>query len=48
MGNNVALHVKAVLILEDNDERIAAFEAAVVALGPEYELRLRSGRLRRR
>lgn len=32
--------MKTVLILEDNDERIAAFQAAVVALGPDFELKL--------
>jgi ADP-ribosylglycohydrolase len=29
---------KTILILEDNEERIAAFENAVKALGPEYDL----------
>jgi ADP-ribosylglycohydrolase len=32
--------VKAILILEDNDERVASFQRAVGALGPEFELRI--------
>jgi hypothetical protein len=32
--------VKTILILEENDERTAAFTKAVVALGAEFELKL--------
>ena len=32
--------MKTILILEDNDERITAFQAAVAALGPDFELKL--------
>jgi ADP-ribosylglycohydrolase len=32
--------MKRILILEDNDERIAAFRKAVAALGPEFELKI--------
>jgi ADP-ribosylglycohydrolase len=31
---------KTILILEDNEERIVAFQAAVKALGPEYQLKV--------
>ena len=31
---------QTILILEDNEERIAAFQRAVAALGDDYELRL--------
>lgn len=32
--------MKTILILEDNDERITAFEKAVAALGPGFELKV--------
>jgi ADP-ribosylglycohydrolase len=32
--------MKSILILEDNDERIAAFQRAVASLGPEFELKI--------
>lgn len=32
--------MKSILILEDNDERVAGFMAAVAQLGPEWQLRL--------
>ena len=32
--------MKRILILEDNDERIAAFERAVATLGDGFELKL--------
>jgi ADP-ribosylglycohydrolase len=31
---------KTILILEDNDERIAGFQAAVATLGPDFELKI--------
>jgi len=32
--------MKSILILEDNDERIAAFQKAVASLGPEFEMKV--------
>jgi len=32
--------MKTILILEDNEERIGAFQKAVAALGPDFELKI--------
>lgn len=40
MSRHETLQRRTIMILEDDEDRIRAFEGAVASLGPEFELRL--------